>query len=59
MSNSSIYPLDRLLSDATTSGQSGPGNVTQQASPLLEPYHQIVKYHIQDTLLVEVLPLNS
>ena len=26
MSNSSIWPIDRALSDATTPGRSGPGN---------------------------------
>ena len=26
MSNSSIWPIDRILSDATTLGQSGPGS---------------------------------
>ena len=49
MSNSSIGPIDRTLSDATTLGQSEPGSNDNEgllcipnAPALLEPQHQIV-----------------
>ena len=49
MSNSSIWPTDRTLSDATTPGQIGPGSDGNegvlhipQTSALLEPHPQIV-----------------
>ena len=45
--------LDRALSGATTPGQSGPGSDGNEGVPkapaLLEPHHQIVLCHIQDT----------
>ena len=57
MSNSSIGPIDRTLSGATTLGQSGPGSNGNEevfhipeAVALLEPQHQMVLCHIQDTL---------
>ena len=42
---SSIWPIDRTLSGATTPSQSGPGsdgNEFPKALALLEPHHQIV-----------------
>ena len=46
---SSIWPIDRSLSGATTLGQSGPGSdgnegysIFPKAPALLEPHHQIV-----------------
>ena len=46
---SSIRPIDRTLSGATTPGQNGAGSVGNEgvlyiskASALLEPHHQIV-----------------
>ena len=53
---SSIWLIDRTLSDATTLGQSGPGSYgdkgysTFPKTPALQdPHHQIVYCHIQDT----------
>ena len=52
----SIWPIDRTLSGATTPGQGGPeakamkGYSTFPKSPRMEPCHQIVYCHIQDTL---------
>ena len=49
MSNSSIWPIDRILSSATTLGQSGPWSDgiegilhIPQAPALLEPHKQII-----------------
>ena len=49
MSNSSVWPIDRTLSSATTTGQSGPGSNSNEgvlcipkAPALQEPHHQIV-----------------
>ena len=53
---SSIWPIDRILSGVTTPGQSGLGrmpikgySVFPKDPALLEPHHQIVLCHIQDT----------
>ena len=54
MSNSSIWPIDRTLSGATTLGQSGPGSNGKYSAfpiaPRLELHHHIIWCHIQDTL---------
>ena len=49
MSNSNISLIDRILSGATTPGQSGPGSDANKgysgfpkAQALLNPHHQIV-----------------
>ena len=56
MQFSSIQPIDMALSGATTPGQSGHGGNGNEGvrhipqNPcILEPLHQIVKCHIQDT----------
>ena len=55
MPNSSIWPIDRTLSDATTPGQSEPeSNGKERAlhisqSSRLEPRYPMVLCHIQDT----------
>ena len=61
---SSIWPIDRTLSGATTSGQSEPGSdgnkevfYIRQAPALLEPHHQIVSCHNQDTRWGSLTPL--
>ena len=57
---SSIWPIDRTLSGATSPSQRGPGrmpmkgcSVFPKAQVLLEPHHQIVYCHIQGTRLVK------
>ena len=49
MSNNSIWPIDRTLSDATTPDKSGPGSDDNEglicipkAPALVEPHFQIV-----------------
>ena len=56
--------MDRALSGATTLGQSGPGSDGNEgvlhipkAPALLEPHHQIVLCHIQDTRCGSLTPL--
>ena len=47
MSNSSIWPIDKALSGATTPDQSGPGSDGNEGSSLFKPHHALC--HIQDT----------
>ena len=55
MSNISIRPIDRALSDDTSLGQSEPGSNHNEGvlhilkASELEPHHQIVWCRIQDT----------
>ena len=65
MSNSSIWPIDKTLSAATTPSQSGAwsnGNEgvlsIPQTTAWLEPHHQITKFHIQDSPWWGALALN-
>ena len=64
MPNSSIWPINRTLSGATIPGQSRPGSDDNKgvlsipkSLSLLEPYHQIIKCHIQDTRWGSLTPL--
>ena len=56
---SSIRTIERTLSGATTAGYKGPGvmaikgfSASPQTPVLLEPRHQIVYCHIQDTFFL-------
>ena len=60
----SLWPIDKTLSGGTTPNQNRPGSDGKKGyfaflkSPaLLEPYHQIVSCHIQDTCCGEILLL--
>ena len=56
-----IWPYDRTLSGATTEGRNEPGSerysVFLKAPALPESHHQIIEYHIQDSLLRSITPL--
>ena len=58
---SSIWPIDRAPSSATTSGQSGPGSdgnerAFPKALALLEPYRQTVYCHIRTLVVGRTYP---
>ena len=63
---SSIWPIDRTLSGATTLSESEPGSDSNkgvlyipQAPALLKHHHQIVWCHIQDTRWERLTPLQK
>ena len=59
----SIWPIERTLSGAAVPGQTGPGRNNNEKYSLipktqqLEPLHQIVSYHMQDTHYWDITPL--
>ena len=64
MSNSFIWPIDKTLSGATTRVDLGVMTIKgysafPSAPKLLEPHHQIVLYHNQDTRWGSLTPLEG
>ena len=56
MSNSSIQPIDRTLSVATTPGQSGPGSNDKEGVVCI-PQNSIITIRLFRVIIVDGLPL--